>query len=53
MRDGYAEDVSLLYSEHILVAMCAERNAGLAGRPYRLLLIFRCAPTTTGFGADQ
>ena len=40
MRDGYAEDVSLLYSEHILVAMCAERNAGLARRPYRLLLIF-------------
>ena len=45
VRDGYAEDVSdaLLDSEHNLVAMCAERNAGLGGAsipPYRLLLIF-------------
>ena len=33
----------MLYSEHDLVAMCTEFNAGLGGPsipPYRLLLIF-------------
>ena len=45
LRDGYAEGMSdaMLYSDHNLVAMCAECNAGLGGAsipPYRLLLIF-------------
>lgn len=44
LRDGYAEGMSdaILYSDHNLVAMCAECNAGLGGAsipPYRLLLI--------------
>ena len=44
LRDGYAEGMSdaILYSDHNLVAMCVECNAGLGGAsipPYRLLLI--------------
>ncbi len=37
VRDGYADGMSdaLLYSDHNLVALCAECNAGLGGRLYR------------------